>query len=277
MSDRTLWVLATVSRAWPWEARSLMADVLGSRVARARDEGIQRVVLVHGAYGLDSAWSFKHDPPRSDAIAYDVWVREWGFEQDPHPADFAKYGRAGGPIRNAEMVQSIISRMTENPGDMTFCDAFIVNGSSGASGTADLAERAGILTKRHDPGKVVRPPRTKTPSVVLVPRAGGSVPVKPAQPVDPARHQVPNNVPGPCGRCGRVSYLVTDNLLYHGDGFCVYWNETRARWEQGCGKFMPLQGPVVGRVVLSDSRAAVLPVGQAASGGSHPQRRRRAS
>lgn len=68
----------------------------------------------------------------------------------PHPADWDRYGRRAGFIRNKEMVDA----------GADWCVAFIdrcmkpdckipeVHGSHGAEGCADLAEAAGIRTKR---------------------------------------------------------------------------------------------------------------------------------
>lgn len=267
MSDRTLWLLATVSRTWPWEERALMAERLGKHVAWARDEGFSRFVLVHGAYGLDPLGHYKHDPPRSDSMARSIWVGDWGFPDDPRFADFGTYGKAAGPIRNADMVQSIVKRLTQNPSDAARCEAFIVADSRGATGTADLAERAGILTKRNHLGKVARPAlRKRAPRMVVVPGQKRVVRVKPARPGAPEAHVVPSDVPGPCGRCGRMSYLATDNVLYHGDGHCVYWDEERSVWRQGCGSYHALRHPASVAAGSLVSPPAVLPVVQAEAG-----------
>lgn len=78
----------------------------------------------------------------ADAFAHEwaVCLQVIGFDirEEPHPADWNRHGRAAGPIRNAEMVKL----------GADVCLAFIRNGSRGASGTAALAEAAGIPVRR---------------------------------------------------------------------------------------------------------------------------------
>jgi hypothetical protein len=72
--------------------------VTGSRYWRDRDVVRERLaklprttIIVHGAArGLDT-------------IAYEV-ARELGFDDEPHPADWARHGKGAGVIRNGEMV-----------------------------------------------------------------------------------------------------------------------------------------------------------------------------
>lgn len=73
-------------------------------------------------------------PTGADAIAEDYWGDELHGEVELHPADWAKYGRSAGPLRNAEMV---------NLG-ADICLAFIRNNSRGALGTVRLAQVARI-------------------------------------------------------------------------------------------------------------------------------------
>lgn len=117
-------VLVTGSR--DWQDRLTVRRAL----AAASSYGTRDLIVVHGAC-----------PTGADQHAAE-WAEEYGellgVTAEPHPADWKRYGRLAGPRRNAEMV---------NLG-ADICLAFIRNGSRGASHTADLAEQAGIPTRR---------------------------------------------------------------------------------------------------------------------------------
>ncbi|MGV9815792.1 DUF2493 domain-containing protein [Streptomyces cellulosae] len=76
-------------------------------------------------------------PTGADAIAAE-YGRTVGMHVLGFPADWERWGKAAGFVRNSEMVAL----------DPDICLAFIRNGSRGASMTAGLAEKAGIETRR---------------------------------------------------------------------------------------------------------------------------------
>jgi hypothetical protein len=97
------------------------ADAIGKALANAAPG---KHTLVHGA------------APGADSIAAEI-ARVRGWEIEAHPADWTTRGRAAGPLRNQEMIDS--------GGDLVL--AF-----PGGNGTADCvrrARRAGIRVSTH--------------------------------------------------------------------------------------------------------------------------------
>ena len=118
-------VLVTGSRTWT--DTDAIATVLDAVNAVAWTD----LVIVHGGCRTGA-----------DAIA-DRWARRRGVEIEVYPADWTT-GRGAGPARNAAMIFS-------NP---ALCLAFIRDASPGATGCADMAETAGIPTRRYTRGAV---------------------------------------------------------------------------------------------------------------------------
>jgi hypothetical protein len=116
-------VLVTGSR--DWRKRRIVYGAL-SRIVTSMGQG--RLVVVHGKC-----------PTGADAIA-DEWAKVvWAAEPEPHRAEWEKYGKPAGFIRNQEMVDL----------GADVCLAFIRNGSKGATHCADRAEKAGIPVERY--------------------------------------------------------------------------------------------------------------------------------
>ena len=116
----TFRVLVTGSRTWT--DATAITRALDDLHARHGDG----LTLVHGAC-----------PTGADAIAH-TWATTHGVPVETHPADWST-GRSAGPTRNAAMVAS-------GPDQ---CLAFIADASRGATGTADLADAAGVPTSRY--------------------------------------------------------------------------------------------------------------------------------
>lgn len=72
-------------------------------------------------------------PTGADFFATD-WCLGNFFVPETHPADWKEHGRAAGPIRNREMIESGIDLVL----------AFNRNKSKGTTGTIRMAEEAGI-------------------------------------------------------------------------------------------------------------------------------------
>lgn len=113
-------ILITGSRNWP--DRVVVANAI--RQAWIDADKPYRVTVVHG--GARGA----------DYIA-DQFARRMRFEVEQHVADWDKYGKRAGYVRNQQMVDSGID----------ICLAFIYNESKGATMCAKLAEDAGIPVK----------------------------------------------------------------------------------------------------------------------------------
>lgn len=113
-------ILVTISR--DWDDYDQIRDALYDAT-----EGVSfhKITVVHGASQMD--WFIA-------GVANTL-----GIDHEPHPAHWNEFGKRAGFFRNEDMVKS----------GADICLAFIKNNSRGATGCANLAERAGIPVKRY--------------------------------------------------------------------------------------------------------------------------------
>jgi YspA, cpYpsA-related SLOG family len=112
-------VLISGSRDWPWS--TVVWEALSQQLEKSPDK---RFILVHGACpnGVDahaSEWAKQH---QDDVV------------EERHPAEWQRYGRRAGFLRNEVMVQC--------GADLVL--AFRLNGSAGTTSTINLARAAKI-------------------------------------------------------------------------------------------------------------------------------------
>lgn len=101
-----------------------MIDIVISGLLNHTIDGNDTLVLLHG------------DCPRgADALA-DTWKNAVGITVEPHPADWDKFGKGAGPIRNREMVR-------EAP-DLVIAFSDDLEASRGTKDCVEEAERSGI-------------------------------------------------------------------------------------------------------------------------------------
>lgn len=77
------------------------------------------------------------EAPGADTLARE-WAEANGIQVEPYPADWTRYGRDAGPIRNKQMLEQ---------GRPTYAVAFYDRPRAESRGTADMVrrlERAGI-------------------------------------------------------------------------------------------------------------------------------------
>lgn len=121
-------ILITGARDWPAELESVVHNELMAALVAAHRAG-EILTVVNGAC-----------PTGADAMATH-WALLHGVPLEEHPADWERHGRAAGPIRNRQMVEAGADR----------CVAFLLPHSRGTKHCTDLAEEAGIPTRRIRP------------------------------------------------------------------------------------------------------------------------------
>jgi hypothetical protein len=128
-------ILVTGSRAW--DDRDTIWRALGDAVAPVPID--RELVVIHGNCRTGA-----------DQLA-DVWARKYGATIERHRAeDFGPWPRCG-PIRNRHMVSlgAEIALAFIGPCTSPRCRRPDPHPSHGASGCADLAEKAGIPVRRY--------------------------------------------------------------------------------------------------------------------------------
>lgn len=113
----------------------------------AADAGasLSEVIVVHG------------DCPRgADAMAANFVYSHPELRQEPHPANWRRFGRRAGFVRNELMVRK----------GATICLAFIRNGSAGTSMCTRMAQDADIPIRRFLDNEIVRHPPWETLTLV---------------------------------------------------------------------------------------------------------------
>jgi hypothetical protein len=123
MAEGAYRVLVTGSRTWE-DREAILFELAGLTLQHPG------AVIVHGAC-----------PKGADTLAASC-ARDLGLAQEPHAAEWEKYGKRAGFRRNAEMVAL----------GADVCLAFIRDHSPGATHCAGLAAKAGIPVRRWTAG-----------------------------------------------------------------------------------------------------------------------------
>lgn len=113
-------LLITGARTWtdPQPIKDAIDEFL-----LAYDLPPNEVIFIHG------------DAPGADTLGGEI-AYDMGMQVDSYPANWNRYGKAAGPIRNKQMVDL----------KPDVCIAFLVEGSRGTKNCIELAEKAGIKT-----------------------------------------------------------------------------------------------------------------------------------
>lgn len=134
MKPRQYRVLVTGSRTWTDESK--IKDALLEVRALLGSPPCSQITIVHGKC-----------PRGADRIAVQV-AEALGMDQEPHPADWLKYGKSAGFKRNREMVEAgadyclaFVRRCLGNA-----CTRRDEHGTHGAMHCSVLARRSGIVT-----------------------------------------------------------------------------------------------------------------------------------
>lgn len=64
-----------------------------------------KLVMQRLATNLGNLIVIEGEAPGADSLARDIAQEDFAFKTEPYPADWDRFGRAAGPIRNKEMLQ----------------------------------------------------------------------------------------------------------------------------------------------------------------------------
>lgn len=113
-------ILVTGSRNWQQP----------NRIYKVLDE------FVSGITNVNRMISIVHGNSGNVDLIADSYAQHQGWKTEKYNAQWAQYGRAAGPIRNSQMVQT----------KPDICLAFIKDHSKGATNCAELSNNADIVT-----------------------------------------------------------------------------------------------------------------------------------
>lgn len=124
-------VLILVTGARDWQDSNSIRSVLSSYIKKKESDGC--VTLVHG--GCTGA----------DIMCGDI-AKQLGFTSICMAADWGKYGRAAGPIRNKQMVDYVLDQ-NKTHGEPVYMYAFHNNlaKSKGTANCVNYARSKGII------------------------------------------------------------------------------------------------------------------------------------
>lgn len=125
-------VAVTGSRLWPWGSAVVKEIGAFYRAHQPLDSGsaAEHMLIAQG--------EAKEGADKFARQAYEIFmIRGWAVELKRFPANWAKYERAAGPIRNAEMMEWL----ADQPDPIKRVLAFNYQDSSGTSNCVEQAEK----------------------------------------------------------------------------------------------------------------------------------------
>jgi hypothetical protein len=107
---------------------------------KAVHRALDRQYAKHQKSGSDKPFVVVHGNAKGADTHAKNWAMKRGVAHEPHPADWARYGRSAGPVRNKQMVDA-------------GADAVLAFPKPGGRGTQDLMNRASKAGIRVHPAR----------------------------------------------------------------------------------------------------------------------------